>query len=277
MLAGKAVVITGGGRGLGRAYALHAAASGASVVVNDVDSEQSEAVAAEIRDSGGRAVQSSHAVDRAEEAWALIDLCIDRFGAIDGLVNNAGLIDVGPAWEATPAAIQRLVEVNVLGVLFCGTAALQQMQRQGSGVVVNVTSGAHLGMSLRSVYGATKGAVASVTYGWAMEMAPAGVSVIGLSPLAATRMSISPDMPSPERVAPMVVYLLSGKASALRGQVVRFDGSRMSLLSQPRFDGPVIDAGDGSSEAISRAFRAVQGDHIDSVGLAEVDLSGWAQ
>jgi hypothetical protein len=75
----------------------------------------------------------------------------------------------------------------------------------------------------------------------------------------------------------MVVYLLSGKASALRGQVVRFDGSRMSLLSQPRFDGPVIDAGDGSSEAISRAFRAVQGDHIDSVGLAEVDLSGWAQ
>jgi NAD(P)-dependent dehydrogenase (short-subunit alcohol dehydrogenase family) len=277
MLAGKAVVVTGAGRGLGRAYAVHAAASGASVVVNDVDAETADAVAAEIGNSGGRAVASSHGVDRADDAWALIELCVEQFGAIDGLVNNAGLIDVGPAWEATPAAMRRLVEVNVLGVLYCGTAALQRMRTQGAGVVVNVTSGAHLGLPLRSVYGATKGAVASVTYGWAMEMAPHGVSVIGLSPRADTRMSTSPDMASPDGVAPIVVYLLTGQAHALRGQVVRFDGSRVSVLSQPRFAGPFVDVGDGSSEALSRALRDAQPDGIGSVGFAEVDLSGSAR
>jgi NAD(P)-dependent dehydrogenase (short-subunit alcohol dehydrogenase family) len=277
VLTGKAVVITGAGGGLGRAYALHAAASGARVVVNDVDGGLAEAVVAEIDGGGGEATVSTHSVATADQAWALIELCVGRFGAIDGLVNNAGVIDVGPAWEATPEVIRRLVEVNVLGVLYCGTAALERMRAQGSGVIVNVTSGAHLGMAQRSVYGATKGAVASVTYSWALEMAPHGVSVIALSPLADTRMSVGPNLQAPERVAPIVSHLLSGRARGLSGQVVRFDGSHVSLMSRSRFAGPFAHVHDASSDAMSHALTAAQAGGIDGLGLPDIDLARSVQ
>jgi len=277
VLTGKAVVITGAGRGLGRGYALHAAASGARVIVNDVDGGLAGAVVAQINDGGGQATVSTHSVATANQAWDLIALCVERFGAIDGLVNNAGVIDVGPAWEATPEMMRQLVDVNVLGVLYCGTAALARMRAQGSGVIVNATSGAHLGMAQRSVYGATKGAVASVTYGWALEMAPHGVSVIGLSPLADTRMSVGPNLQAPERVAPIVSYLLSGRARGLSGQVVRFDGSHVSLMTLPRFAGPFARVRGASSEAISQALTAAQATGVHRVGSPDIDLARSAR
>ena len=91
ILDGKAVVITGAGRGLGEAYAMHAALAGASVVVNDNDGDLAERVAEHIRGYGGRAVASNHTVADPSEAAKIVDLCVDEFGRVDGLVNNAGL------------------------------------------------------------------------------------------------------------------------------------------------------------------------------------------
>src|SRR5215203_1825990 len=122
-LDGKAVVITGAGRGLGQAYARHAAAAGAAVVVNDIDVELAEEVAGGIRETGGRAVASGHSVADAGQAAAIIELCVAEFGALDGLVSNAALNYKALPWDDDPEGARALVDVNVLGPLFCGMAA----------------------------------------------------------------------------------------------------------------------------------------------------------
>ncbi len=155
-LDGRSVIVTGSGRGLGRAYAVAAAAEGASVVVNDVDRPEAEAVAAEIRAAGGQAVASGDSVADAAAAERLVATAVDTFGGLHGLVNNAGLIEHGAPWELTAAQIDRLVDVNVRGVLNVGTAAMRAMRTGGGGVIVNVTSGAHLGMPGLALYGATR-------------------------------------------------------------------------------------------------------------------------
>ena len=90
-LDGKAVVITGAGRGLGEAYALHAAQAGAGVVVNDIDGELAESVAARIAEQGGRAVASAASVRDPDQASGVVERCLAEFGSVDGLVNNAAL------------------------------------------------------------------------------------------------------------------------------------------------------------------------------------------
>ena len=128
ILDGKAVVITGAGRGLGEAYAMHAALAGASVVVNDNDGDLAERVAEHIRGYGGRAVASTHTVADPSEAAKIVDLCVDEFGRIDGLVNNAGLNYESLPWEDDPETIKEVVEVNVLGVIYVGIAAMRAMR-----------------------------------------------------------------------------------------------------------------------------------------------------
>ena len=147
LLDGKAVIVTGAGRGLGRAFALDAAAEGASVVVNDIDTEAAEKVAAEIAGDGGRAVSCAGSVANWDQADDLVQTCLKEYGALDGLVNNAGVLALRPAWDETEDSIRRVVEVNLLGALFVGTHAVRAMVDQGSGSIVNITSSAQLGLS----------------------------------------------------------------------------------------------------------------------------------
>jgi len=243
LLTGKNVVITGAGGGLGRAYAIEVARHGAAVVVNDIDVAAATAVADEIAQAGGRAIAHAGSVADWDAAGALIARAIDELGRIDGLVNNAGVTAVKHAWELDEADIRKVVDVNLLGTLFPGTHALRAMVAQGSGVIVNVVSGALIGILEHSLYGATKGGVASATYGWAMDCADRGVRVVGLSPLARTNMSLAwanrdadhMDEPQPEACAPIVAYLLSDEAAGLSGQVVRLDATGLSVMSTPEF------------------------------------------
>src|SRR5207249_6256441 len=99
LMQGKAVVVTGAGRGLGEAFAVHVARAGGAVVVNDVDAELAERTAENIRTHGGRAVASGHNVADAVQAQDLVDLCVKEFGGIDGLVNNAALNYEALPWE----------------------------------------------------------------------------------------------------------------------------------------------------------------------------------
>ncbi|MGW3962778.1 SDR family NAD(P)-dependent oxidoreductase [Amycolatopsis sp. NPDC005003] len=245
-LDGRAVVITGAGRGLGRAFARHAAGTGAAVVVNDVDAEPARETVAAIVADGGTAVPSVGSVADADYARSLISLCRSRFGSLDGLVNNAAVGYHAAPWEDDdPERTRALVETNVLGPLHCGTAAAKVMCAQGRGVIVNVTSGSMIGQARAAAYSASKGAVASMTYSWATDLAEHGVRVNAVSPIAWTRLMAAdpkgnPDAPPPERVAPLVTYLLSDLSAGVTGQVLRLADGHLHAVRQPAIIRPVL-------------------------------------
>ncbi|MFI5606561.1 SDR family NAD(P)-dependent oxidoreductase [Amycolatopsis sp. NPDC051903] len=243
----KAVVITGAGRGLGRAYAHHAADAGAAVVVNDVDGGPAEEVAAEIASAGGRAVACVGSVADPRHADELVERCVAEFGRLDGLVNNAAVGYHVPPWEDTdPARTRALLETNVLGSFACGVAAIRHMHAQGSGSIVNVTSGSMVGQRGAAAYSASKGAVASLTFSWASDLAPHGVRVNAVCPIAWTRMMAadpnhrSGPHQSPDRIAPLVTYLLSDLSAAVTGQVLRLAVDALHVVRQPAVKHPVL-------------------------------------
>ena len=158
VLEGKAVIVTGAGRGLGRAYAMAMAAEGARVLVNDIDVEEAEGVAREIREAGGEAAADGGSVARWDEARGVVEHCVEEYGGLDVLVNNAGLYRVAPIWEATEEELDAIIAVNVKGVFAMGRHAAEAMIPQRRGCILNVTSGAQAGLEGRSIYSASKGA-----------------------------------------------------------------------------------------------------------------------
>ncbi|ONH28014.1 SDR family NAD(P)-dependent oxidoreductase [Pseudofrankia asymbiotica] len=130
-LTGRAVVVTGAGRGIGEACARHAAELGAAVVVNDVDADVAVRVAAGIVAAGGRALAQPGDVSDWTAAEALVARCVAEFGAMDGLLNNAGIMRLARPEELDEATLRRVVEVNLLGAAFRGARAARTMVTQG--------------------------------------------------------------------------------------------------------------------------------------------------
>lgn len=240
----KSIVVTGAGGGLGRAYALELARYGARVIVNDVDESGVGETLDLIRESRGEGVAAVGSVSDWGFAQSLPQTALSAFGRFDGLVNNAGIIHDRAPWEEDETSLRRLVEVNVLGAFYCGVSALKVLVPQGSGAIVNITSGSLLGLSGVSSYGATKAAVASMTTGWAIEVDGTGVRVNGVMPRGRTRMANArgakdtslgsariavPPSPQPEVIAPLVAYLMSD-AATLNGRIIRHDGQRVTLV-----------------------------------------------
>jgi NAD(P)-dependent dehydrogenase (short-subunit alcohol dehydrogenase family) len=270
ILEGKAVIITGSGRGIGAACAIGAAMQGASVVVNDVDADVAEESAAAIRDAGGTAIACPADITDWAAAGRLIAACIDGFGRIDGLVNNAGAYHMSKAWDFDPVAARTLVEVNVLGTMHCAGHAVKAMVAQGSGSIVNVVSGAHMGIDSLGIYGATKGAVASMVYCWAVDLAGTGVRINGLSPFGATRMAEATSayrrsigatdrrasFQPAEANSPLVEYLLSDRAEGISGQLVRIDSGEIQLYTHPALLLPPLRRESWTAGQIADAFDA---------------------
>ncbi|MDQ3154540.1 MAG: SDR family oxidoreductase [Actinomycetota bacterium] len=275
MLDGRAVVITGAGRGLGEAFAVHAADAGAAVVVNDIDGDLAEAVTARIRERGGRAVASCQSVRDPDQADAVIDRCVAEFGTVDGLVNNAALNHEALPWEDDPERVRELIEVNVLGVLFCGMAASKVMRRARKGSIVNISSGSSFGQHRAGAYAASKGAVASLTYAWALDLESLGVRVNAVCPLARTRMveaspraSLAcPPERTPDRIAPLITYLLADRSAGVTGQLVRFLGDQLHLVRQPDVKEPVLHRERWVADDIASAFDVVLREHLEPFGL----------
>jgi NAD(P)-dependent dehydrogenase (short-subunit alcohol dehydrogenase family) len=276
MLQGKAVVVTGAGRGIGAAYARGIARQGASVVVNDVDLEEAERTVEAIVADGGTAIPVTADVSDWDQAGRLIDQCIAAFGKIDGLVNNAALYHIGKVDTLDPVIVRALVEVNVLGPIHCTGHAVKPMLAQGSGSIVNVVSGAHMGMPGMGIYGATKGAVASMVYTWAMELAGTGVRLNALSPFGATNIlgnsarqlserygaaanamgqpTSTIEIQPPEANSPVVEYLLSDAAAGVNGQLVRIDKGELQLYTHPALLVPSVKRDRWDAALVAQAF-----------------------
>jgi len=169
-LTGKAAVVTGGGSGIGRATVLALAEQGAAVTIADFDAAKGEAVAAEVRAAGGKAVFVKTDVTKEADGKAMVDACVTAFGRLDVLVNNAGIVLPGTAVSTAEADWDKLFAVNVKGVFLCCKAAVPQMVKQGGGSIVNMASVAGLtAVKERLGYCATKGAVIAMTRALAID------------------------------------------------------------------------------------------------------------
>src|SRR5690625_554093 len=273
LLEGKAVVVTGAGGGLGRAYALAAAQAGARLVLVDRTEAALTDALDDTRRAGAAAIAFPGDISAPDVGRGAVQACLAAYGRIDGLVNNAGIPHVGYSWEASDEEVARLFGVNVLGVIAATTAALPAMVSQGAGSVVNVISGALVGMPGMALYGGSKGAVLGLTYGWAIEAADTGVRVNAISPLANTAMSAQmtdiPEHlkgPDPHAIAPAVVALLADGAAHLNGQIVRFDGTRLGLMSPPG-KGPGTRRERWDARGVLAAFDGELRDDRQRVGL----------
>jgi NAD(P)-dependent dehydrogenase (short-subunit alcohol dehydrogenase family) len=258
LLDGKVAIVTGAGRGIGRAEALCLAAEGAKVVVNDLgsawdgsgdDRRPAQVVADEIRAAGGMAVASGESVCDFAGAKRIIDAALGAFGRLDLLVNNAGFVRDRMLFNMSEEEFDAVVAVHLKGT-FCTArwaAAYFRETRQG-GSIVNTTSQAGLtGNVGQTNYSAAKGGIASMTLTWAHELRKYGVICNAIAPTARTRMTESTfgtipvpagefDAAAPENVAPLVAYLgtdaarereITGYVFNVRaGDVERFEGWR---------------------------------------------------
>ncbi|MEF8793299.1 SDR family oxidoreductase [Thiohalorhabdus sp.] len=222
-LTGRVILITGASRGIGFATARRALEAGARVVLGSKTTERLAAAAEELAPYGElihRAVDVAH-YDAVE---AFVSLALERFGRIDVLVNNAGVAWAGDFADMPPAAIDAAVTVNVGGVLHGTRAALPTMREQGSGTVINISSGAgRTGIPGLAAYSATKSAVNGFTEALAGELEGSGMEVFAVCPgRVATDMQETVSgrrqgVP-PERVAEAVLGLLGPRPPIRPGQ-----------------------------------------------------------
>lgn len=181
---GKVVLITGAGQGIGRAIALRLARDGADIALVDVKDENLKAVAAEVKAMGRKATTFVADVTKREQVYAAVDHAEKELGGFDIIVNNAGIAQVQALSDVTPEEVDRILKVNVEGVLWGIQAAAKKLRdRKQTGKIINASSIAgHDGFELLGVYSATKFAVRALTQAAAKEFASDGITVNAYCP-----------------------------------------------------------------------------------------------
>jgi NAD(P)-dependent dehydrogenase (short-subunit alcohol dehydrogenase family) len=226
-LDGQVAIVTGAGRGLGRAHAIELARQGAAVVVNDITAEAA-AVVEEIGASGGKAVASRESVTSAEGGAAIVQAALDEFGTVDIVVNNAGFARNAPFSEMTIADFDAVLDVHLRGAFFVTQPAWRVMDRKGYGRVVMTSSGSGVfGRPAGANYCSAKAALVGLTKALAADGEASGIRVNCLLPVAATQFVVESPLPpadlerlqtalggvegrkEPERVTALAVYLAS--------------------------------------------------------------------
>ena len=249
-LKGKSAVVTGAGRGIGRAIALAMAREGAGVVVNDIGlatiegGEQSrvpaDEVVAEIKGAGGNAIASYDDVGNFAAAGRIVRSCVDSFGSVDILVNNAVIFRHRSIFDMTEEDWDVVIATDLKGAFNLCRHAIPLMKGRGYGRVINVTSRKWMGDVGMVNYLAAKGGMVSLTYGLAFELGEYGITCNAIAPVGRTRASQSmlPDAkrqnrPGPEFVPPLVVYLASEHGAPVNGKVFYSGGGRIAIFSVP--------------------------------------------
>lgn len=247
-LQGKVIAITGGGQGLGRSMALVLAAKGAKLALIDLNQERLDETAQECKDAGGDAKTYIANVADEEQVITTFSNIVSEFGALDGLINNAGITRDGLMIKAKDGEIQKkmslaewqsVIDVNLTGVFLCGREAAEQMIKLGSkGVIINISSVSKAGNMGQTNYSAAKAGVAAMSVTWAKELARYGIRSAAIAPgFIATEMvmSMKPEaldkmasqiplkrLGQPEEIGHTCAYIFEN--DYFTGRVIEMDG-----------------------------------------------------
>jgi NAD(P)-dependent dehydrogenase (short-subunit alcohol dehydrogenase family) len=248
MLQGKAAIVTGGAKGIGRAIAERLVEDGARVVIADVDEEAGRAAAAA---TGGRFIRCD--VGDRDQVQKLATSTVEAFGAIDVLVNNAGIVHAADFLEVSEADFDRVLRVNLKGTFLAGQAVARRMVEQVKaggrpGVIVNMSSvNAVFAIANQVPYSASKGGINQLTKVMALALAPHGIRVNAIGPgsiMTDMLASVNKDKAAknrllsrtplgrigdPSEIAAIAAFLASDDASYITGQTIYADGGRLPL------------------------------------------------
>jgi NAD(P)-dependent dehydrogenase (short-subunit alcohol dehydrogenase family) len=259
-LEGKAGIVTGSGRGIGKEVALLMAREGASVIVNDPglgrggeaeDISPADDVVTEIMDAGGTAIANYDSVAEYANAGRMVKQCVDTYGKIDFVVNVAGMLRERMIWNMTEDDFDQVISVHLKGHWNMCHHAIKVMRTARYGRVVNFSSDAFKGAVGQCNYAAAKAGIIGLTRSIARECGRYGITANAMCPMAATRMTVNDaviagwqrrldaglltqsqydarmSMPGPEYVAPMVAYLCTDGAEDINGQLFHAERSRI--------------------------------------------------
>ena len=298
MLTGKVAIVTGAGQGVGRAIAEGLAQAGASVVVNDVgvtltgeteNASAADEAAAAIRAAGGQAVGNRDSVAETASANRIVQQALDMYGRIDIVVNNAGILRDAIFHRMTPDEWRAVIDVHLHGSFNVSRAAATHFRQQASGSFVHMTSTAGLiGNFGQANYMAAKLGIVGLSRSIAMDLQRFNVRSNCIAPFAWSRMvsSIPTETEAdkirvaklkqmtPEKIAPMVVFLASDAASGVSGQVFAVRNNEVFLMSQPR---PVrgLHRGEGwTPEALAEQLPGAFGPSLTPLERS-ADVFSW--
>ena len=263
-LAGRVVIVTGAGKGLGRAYALDLAARGASVVVNNRWADRSqpssaEAVVADIVARGGRAVANLDPAEAPETGARLVEQALDTFGRLDGVVSNAGVPETLRLHRQTREGFRRIFDINFFGAFDLVHAAWPVLSKTGGRIVVSASSAGLHGGDGMAAYASSKAALIGLVRGLATEGRPRNVLINAIAPYAVTAMTaqhLAPGLAErmdPADVAPLVSWLVSEDCD-ITGQTLVSGGGRLRIATAVE-GAPVSFVGPIGS-AVHAALRA---------------------
>lgn len=286
-LEGLHAIVTGSTHGLGEAIARDLAGRGAQVVVNGRNEARCREVADDI---GGLAVPGSVADEAV--AQGLVDACVDRFGGLDAVINNAGFTADAMLGKMSAQQFDDVIAVHLRGAWLLTRAAAKAMRADG-GSIVNVVSGTALyGHIGQANYAAAKGGVLALTRAMSMELRKYGIRVNAVAPLVRTAMTdpllamvggriaeFETLFGAPADVAPIFAYLAAAQSADINGQVLSFDGSRLSVWSHPEV---IRSVAGGGRWSIADVAAAISGGELatlnpDTLGTVLQDLFGIAR
>jgi len=265
-------VVTGAGRGLGAAYARLIAARGGAVVVHDAGVQQdgsgfdptvADAVASEITAAGGVAAACYENVEDPAGCARIVTFALDRFGRLDALVHNAGLVVFASLEDSEPAVWDRMIAIGVDAPFHLARAAVPYMRQQGYGRIVLTTSGRAMRVEDcvpgLVAYSAAKMAQIGLMVGLAAELQDTNIRVNAISPVAATRVlrHSAPEL-LPELVSPGVAFLASS-ACDVSGVVLCAAGGRFSAAWWDRSDGADLGPTPASPEDVAARWHEIAG------------------
>ena len=293
-LDGKVAAVTGSGRGLGLAYAEALAAAGASVVVNDVNPAAVEAAVEKITSAGGTAVGVTAEIGATPAAEELVATAVERFGRLDVMVTNAGILRDRVLWKMTDDDFDDVVRVHLRGTFTCARAAAVRMREQGGGgrIILVGSPAGQRGNFGQTNYAAAKAGIVAMARTWAMELARAEITVNAVVPVAATEMTktipaFAPVIEEAERTgkpfpawlrrdeglgtvqdaAGLVVFLASDASKGVTGQAIGIGGDRLALWSHPSEKAVAFADGGWSADAIAEQWSTGVGAEPETYGI----------
>jgi 3-oxoacyl-[acyl-carrier protein] reductase len=247
-LKGKRIVITGSSRSLGRHFALACAAEGASLIVNGTNEEALADVAREVADLGVAVHAVVGSVAETEVCNALVETCVDKFGGIDVMVNNAGIVRDRTLIKMSDEDFDEVIAVNLRGPFLCTRSAAVAMKAQGSGHIIQITSASGLvGNFGQTNYAAAKAGLMGMMYTAAKELGRYNIRCNAMWPVARTDMTqplidhsdataLELGFGEPEDVAMGLVWLASDAAERFNSQCLTFNGLKTALWRSPSED-----------------------------------------